>query len=151
MAQSLSQLYTHVVFSTKDRTGFLRNKKLRGEMHAYLVGTCNNLGSPSLIVGGVADHVHLLVRLSKNIAVATFVRELKRESSKWIKDKGPDLDKFHWQQGYGAFSISPGHKEDLTSYIATQEDHHTRETYQDEFRRLLGKYHIEYDEKYVWD
>jgi REP element-mobilizing transposase RayT len=124
MAQSLSQLYTHVVFSTKERFGFLRNRELRERMHAYLVGTCTNLESPSLIVGGAEDHVHLLVRLSKNIAVAEFVRELKRESSKWIKSQRDDLDKFHWQQGYGAFSISPGHVEKLIAYIRGQEEHH---------------------------
>ncbi|MBW3600734.1 MAG: IS200/IS605 family transposase, partial [Planctomycetes bacterium] len=123
MPQSLSQLYTHVVFSTKERYPYLHDDTVRSETHAYLVGTCRNLQSPSIIVGGVADHVHLLVRLSKNIAVAEFVRELKRESSKWVKQQAPNLDKFHWQQGYGAFSISPGHVEPLKEYIANQEEH----------------------------
>jgi putative transposase len=115
---------------------------------------CATLGcgiEPFQGFGGVADHVHLLVRLSKNIAIAEFVRELKRESSKWIKREAPALDKFHWQQGYGAFSISPGHVERLKEYIANQEEHHRTESFQDEFRRLLKKYKIEYDERYVWD
>jgi hypothetical protein len=76
---------------------------------------------------------------------------LKRESSKWLKEQSPDLASFYWQNGYGAFSISPGHVEKLMDYIATQEEHHKAETYQDEFRRLLTYYDIEYDEKYLWD
>jgi REP element-mobilizing transposase RayT len=151
MAQSLSQIYLHLVFSTKNRTPFLRDPPLRKEVHAYLAGTCRNLNSPSLIVGGVEDHVHVLLRLAKDMTVSTLVRELKRESSKWIKGLASDLAAFHWQQGYLAFSVSPSHVEPLRNYIAAQEDHHRRETFQEEFRRLLKKYRVEYDERYVWD
>jgi putative transposase len=79
------------------------------------------------------------------------IRELKRQSSKWIKEESPDLTSFYWQQGYGAFSISPSHLVALTAYIANQEKHHKSETFQDEFRRLLAKYKIDYDERHVWD
>jgi putative transposase len=151
MAQSLSQIYLHIVFSTKNRVPFLRDRTLRDRIHAYLAGTCRNLHSPSLVVGGVEDHVHLLLRLAKDLTVSILVRELKRESSKWIKGLAPDLSTFYWQQGYGAFSISPSHVEPLKKYIAAQEDHHRRETFQDEVRRLLKKYGVEYDERYVWD
>jgi REP element-mobilizing transposase RayT len=151
MGQSLSQIYLHVVFSTKNRVPFLHDRMLREKMHAYLAGTCRNLHSPSLIVGGVEDHVHLLLRLAKDLSVSVLVRELKRESSKWVKSLAPDLAGFYWQQGYGAFSISPAHVEPLREYIIKQEDHHRRETFQDEFRRLLKKYEVEYDERYVWD
>jgi REP element-mobilizing transposase RayT len=151
MPQSLSRIYLHLVFSTKNRTPYLKDKALRGKLHAYLAGTCHNLESPSLLVGGVEDHVHILCRFSKNLSVAQLVRELKRESSKWIKTLSPDLRSFHWQQGYGAFSISPSHVEILKKYIANQEEHHRRVPFQDEFRRLLKKYGIEYDERYVWD
>jgi REP element-mobilizing transposase RayT len=99
----------------------------------------------------VADHVHILCRLSKNLAAATLVRELKRESSKWVKAEVPALSAFAWQNGYGAFSVSPGHVPVLKDYIARQEEHHRRRSFQDEFRRLLQKYGIEYDERYVWD
>jgi putative transposase len=139
------------VFSTKNRQPFLQNPALRAEMHRYLGGTCRALDSPSLIVGGVADHVHLLCRLSRTHTVAEFIRELKRESSKWVKDKDAELADFHWQGGYGVFSISPAHVKALTAYIANQEEHHKKETYQDEFRRILTKYGVEYDERYVWD
>ncbi len=151
MAQSLVQIYLHLVFSTKQRTPYLQDAALRQRMHAYLAGICKNLDSPALTVGGVADHVHLLCRLSKTLELAVFLRELKRDSSKWIKSEAPALADFHWQNGYGAFSLSPSHVAPLRTYITRQEEHHQRETFQDEFRRLLRKYGIEYDERYVWD
>ena len=150
MSQSLSQVYLHVVFSTKNRARFLQDRNLRERTHAYLAGTCRNLDSPSIIAGGVEDHVHILCRLAKTLSVSDFIRELKRESSKWLKEQSPDFS-FFWQGGYGAFSISPGHVEDLKRYIANQEEHHKTETFQEEFRRLLRLYGIEFDEKYVWD
>jgi len=151
MSQSLSQVYLHIVFSTKNRIPFLQDKSVRQDLHSYMAGTCRNLESPSIIVGGVADHVHVLCRLAKTLTVSDLIREIKRESSKWTKEQSTDLANFYWQNGYGAFSISPSHVEALTTYIANQEEHHKTETFQDEFRRLLAKYHIEYDEKYVWD
>jgi REP element-mobilizing transposase RayT len=115
-----------------------------------LAGTCNRLESPSLKVGGVEDHVHVLCRFGRKMSIAELLRELKRESSKWAtREHG--LQDFEWQAGYGAFSVSPSHVEALTKYIVNQEEHHRRESFQDEFRRLLRKYGVEYDERYVWD
>ena len=151
MAQSLTQIYLHLIFSTKNRTPFLKDKATRDRVHAYLAGTCRNLGSPSLIVGGVEDHVHILCRFSKDLTVAQLIRKLKRESSKWIKALSAELKGFYWQQGYGAFSVSPSRVRLLKQYIAGQEDHHRRETFPDELRRLLAKYGVEYDERYLWD
>ncbi len=151
MSQSLAQIYLHIVFSTKNRKAFLQNRALRAELRSYLGGVCRNLDSPPLIVGGVADHVHVLCRLSRTHTIAEFIREMKRESSKWIKTKDAALGEFHWQDGYGAFSVSPSHVEALRKYIANQEEHHRTESFQDEFRRLLKKYGLEYDERYVWD
>jgi REP element-mobilizing transposase RayT len=151
MSQSLSQVYLHIVFSTKDRRPFLSDINLRKATHAYLAGICRNHDSPAVIIGGVEDHVHVLCRMGRTITIADLIRELKRESSKWVKEQSAKLGLFHWQAGYGAFSVSPSHVEPLKTYIATQEDHHRRETFQDEFRRLLKKYGIEYDERYVWD
>ena len=124
MGHSLGQIYLHVVFSTKNRHPFLQDAEVREKTHAYMVGTCRNLRSPSLIVGGVADHVHILCRLSRDLSAAVLVRELKRESSKWLKEQSADLAAFYWQNGYGAFSISPAHVEQLKEYIANQEEHH---------------------------
>jgi len=151
MPQSLVQIYLHIIFSTKHRRPFLEDKKVRERTHAYLVGACRNLECPSLIVGGVADHVHLLTRHSKNITVADFLRELKRQSSKWVKTIDPVLSAFHWQNGYGAFSVSPSQVEVVKSYIAKQEEHHLRRSFKDEFRWICEKYGVEIDERYVWD
>jgi putative transposase len=151
MPQSLVQIYLHIVFSTKNRARFFQNQAIRQTAHAYLAGACRNLDCPALIVGGAEDHVHILCRLGKIISVSVLIRELKRDSSKRIKEESPDLASFYWQQGYGAFSISPRDIDALKAYIANQEEHHKTETFQDEFRRLLAKYNIEYDERYVWD
>jgi len=151
MPQSLVQIYVHFVFSTKNRQPFLTDIDFRLRVHAYLAATMANLDSPALIVGGVADHVHVLSRLSKTHSVADLVRDLKRGSSNWIKQENATLGDFHWQAGYGAFSISPGHVETLTKYIAEQEMHHRNESFQEEFRRLCKKYGVALDERYVWD
>ncbi len=151
MPQSLAQIYLHLVFSTKHRASFLKDKNFRDRSHRYLAGICKNLHSPALIVGGAEDHVHLLCRLGKTVDIAALVRDLKRDSSKWIKNEQPQLAEFRWQQGYGAFSISPSHLDALTGYIANQEEHHQQESFQNEFRRLCGKYDLEIDERSVWD
>jgi len=151
MAQSLSQIYVHIVFSTKNRKPFLQHVPSRARLHKVLAKTCNNLDSACLEVGGVEDHVHLLCRLSKTSSASELIKELKRVSSAWVKSELSGLDDFYWQNGYGAFSISPSHVEALRKYIANQESHHRRESFQDEFRRLLRKYKIEFDERYVWD
>jgi putative transposase len=151
MSQSLTMIYLHLIFSTKLRKPLLSDKDLRTRTHAYLVGTCRNLDSPSLIVGGVEDHVHILCRFSKTLKLADLIRELKRESSKWLKTQAEELKDFYWQDGYGAFSISPGHVKSLKEYIAAQEEHHRKESFQEEFRRICAINGVEIDERYVWD
>ena len=151
MPQSLVQIYVHIVYSTKHRKPFLKDKEFRDRTQRYLAGTCKGLNCPALIVGGVEDHVHILCRFGKNVEIADLVRDLKRDSSKWVKAEQPRLAGFHWQRGYGAFSISPSHVEALKHYIFHQQDHHRRETFQDEFRRLCKKYGLAMDERYVWD
>ena len=151
MPQSLAEVYFHIVFSTKDRVPFLRDRTIRNEMHAYLVGACRNLKSPSLITGGVEDHVHILCRFGRTITIADLIKGLKTESSKWIKGKDRSLGDFHWQGGYGVFSTVPDRLPELRRYIATQEEHHRKESFKDEFRRLLKEHNVEYDERYVWD
>jgi REP element-mobilizing transposase RayT len=104
-----------------------------------------------LVISGVADHVHILCRLAKELGVSVLIRELKRSSSQWVKDQDSRMSDFYWQNGYGAFSVSPGHVDSLTKSIVSQEEHHRHESYQEEFRRLLRKYGITYDKRYVWD
>ena len=151
MSQSLSQIYLHVVFSTQERKPFLRELTRRKVMHKGLAKISNDLKCPCIEAGGVQDHVHLLCRLSKTLSAAEFIKEIKRGTSAWVKEQFPDLQEFYWQNGYGAFSVSPSHVDALQKYIQNQEQHHRQESFQDEFRRLLRKYEIEFDERYVWD
>ena len=151
MPQSLVQIYVHIVFSTKDRMPFLKDTVFRGRVHAYLAGICNKQDCPAIIVGGVADHVHLLCRLGKQIDISSLIREIKRDSSSWVKEEEPTLSVFFWQSGYGTFSVSSSHVDALKNYIRDQEEHHKTESFQDEFRRLCAKYGVPVDERYVWD
>lgn len=128
------------MFSTKNRAPLL--KGLEEKTHAYLVGACKNLASPSLVIGGVEDHVHILCRQSKNIALKDLVAEIKRESSKWIKLQGDQIGNFYWQSGYGALSVSPSHLGKLEQYIKNQPQHHAKVSFKEEFRRLCKKIRI---------
>lgn len=151
MPQSLSKIWTHLVFSTKERFPFLSDQTVRRDMHAYLATILKKNHCPTLLVGGVSDHVHALFVLSKNHSIASIVWAIKRSSSKWAKRQGAQLRKFHWQEGYGAFSVSQSEVERVRQYILNQETHHRRKTFQNEFRAFLKKYEIDFDERYVWD
>jgi len=150
MPQSLSYLLTHIVFSSKDRVPVL-DATVRPALHAYLATVARNADCECFRVGGVADHVHLAVRLSRTITMAQLVEELKTSSSKWLKPLSPSLASFAWQRGYGAFSVGPSDLNALLHYIDNQEEHHRTHTFQDEYRAFLNKYGIDYDERYVWD
>src|SRR5580698_2030342 len=147
MPQSLSKILVHTVFSTKDRRPFLRNKPLRDELHRYLGGILTNLECQPVIVGDVEDHVHLLCALSRTCTAAEMVKEVKRGSSLWLKTKNADLHDFAWQNGYGIFSIGFSQIKTVQNYIARQEEHHRKVSFQDEFRELLRRYEIEFDER----
>jgi len=151
MPQSLSAVYLHLVFSTKDRRPFLRDKTVRDALHAYMGGMSKTLDCPPLIVGGVEDHVHLLCRFARTITQAEWVKELKRISNGWLKEHGRDYADFEWQGGYADFSVSQSNLEQVKQYIASQEEHHRKTTFQDELRTLLRKHEIQFDERYVWD
>jgi REP element-mobilizing transposase RayT len=150
MPQSLSQVYVHLAFSTKHREPLLLTP-LRAQTHAYLATVLTNSDSPAIKVGGTSDHVHALFRLSKNTSLAEIVEEIKTSSSKWIKTKGRAMASFHWQSGYGGFSVSPADVVKVAEYIAQQETHHRAVSFQEEYRKLLQSHGIEYDQRYVWD
>jgi REP element-mobilizing transposase RayT len=150
MPQSLAQILVHVVFSTKNREPRL-DDGLRTELHAYTGGIVANLSGTLLKAGSVADHIHLLVAHPRTCALAELVQEIKTGTSKWLKTKDARLTLFHWQNGYGAFSISPSHRPSLEAYIENQAEHHRKVSFQEEYRRLLKKYAIAFDERYVWD
>jgi putative transposase len=151
MPQSLANVLLHIVFSTKQRRALFQNPDLRDEMHRYLAGISMRLKCPAIIVGGTTDHVHLLANQSRTIALAEWIKELKRASSLWAKEKSPEWDLFQWQAGYGAFSVSQSQKSRVEDYVRSQEEHHRQSSFQDEFRELLRKHNIAFDEQYVWD
>ena len=151
MAQSLARLWTHLIFSTKERYPFLSEPAVRADMHAYLATVLRTHDCPTLEVGGCDDHVHALFALSRNHSIAQIVKEIKRTSSAWIKTVERRYSKSRWQNGYGAFSVSQSHVNKVRSYILHQEQHHCRKTFQNEFRAFLKRYEIEYDERYLWD
>lgn len=148
MPQSLSFLLVHIVFSTKDRRPLI-NESVRCELHAYLATIARDKKCDCLRVGGVADHVHLAVRLHATKSLAKLVEELKTSSSKWMKAQS--VEAFAWQRGYGAFSVGPADAGALIQYIEQQEPHHCKRDFQQEMRAFFEKYHVAFDEKYVWD
>ncbi len=150
MSQSLSQLYVHLVFSTKDRVPLLK-PDVSLALHAYLAGIFDRIGSHALKIGSSVDHVHSLFSLSKSVALCDAVELVKTGSSKWLKTQGRSFREFHWQAGYGGFSVSQSEVPRVIEYIVDQPEHHRRITFQDEFRQFLKKYQVAYDERYVWD
>jgi putative transposase len=151
MPQSLARIWLHIVFSTKDRYPYLQNADIRDEMFRMLGHHARELGCPPARVGGWNDHVHILCGHSRTITVAKLIEELKTETSKWVKQRAPDLCAFHWQGGYGAFSVSQSNCEAVIKYIEDQAKHHARMGYQDEFRAICARHCVEIDERYVWD
>jgi REP element-mobilizing transposase RayT len=147
MPQSLSRVLIHLVFSTKNRMPYIAADR-RDRTFAYLVGALNALDCPAIEVGGMPDHVHLLFGLSRTRSVSEVVGEIKKESSKWAKAEV--LPDFFWQNGYGAFSVSPSNVDRVQAYIVNQEQHHRGRTFQDEFRELLRRHGIDWNERYVW-
>ena len=149
MGQSLARLLVHSVFSTKERRPFVRSEEVRTEIYAYIAGILRNLQSPSIIIGGAEDHIHILSALSKNVALSELIGRIKGSSSKRLKEKG--IHGFAWQNGYGAFSVSESQVAAVTAYIANQAEHHRQFSFQDEVRQLLKRHHTAFDERYVWD
>lgn len=150
MPQSLASILVHLVFSTKHRQPLIK-PEIEEELFKYLCGILRKYESPVIAINGVADHVHILIALSRKIALSGLLEEVKKSSSKWIKTKGENYRNFYWQNGFGAFSIGQSAVEALKEYIAKQKEHHRKKTFQDEFREFLKLYNIEYDERYVWD
>ncbi|NBD39280.1 MAG: IS200/IS605 family transposase [Verrucomicrobia bacterium] len=150
MPQSLSHIAVHFVFSTKNRIPWL-SAELRPKLHAYLANVSRNLGCSCYKVGGVEDHVHMAVRLSRTLSAAGLVEKAKTASSRWLKTNGNGWQAFSWQRGYAAISVDPNGINAVSHYIATQENHHREVSFQDEYRALLRESGIEFKEKYMWD
>ena len=149
MPQSLSNILLHLVFSTKNREPLIL-PELESELHAYIAAIHKSMDCPLLKIGGTENHLHILCRLERGVTVSKLLEEVKKSSSKWIKGKDEGLAGFAWQAGYGAFSIGMSNVEALETYITRQKTHHQRRSFEDEYRELLTKYGVEWDERYVW-
>ncbi len=150
MSQSLACMLVHVIFSTKNRQPFIQQGTMP-ELFAYMAGTARGCASHVYEIGGVEDHVHVLLTLPRTLALCKLVEELKKSSSKWIKTKGHIYADFCWQHGYGGFSVSQSEVEKVRRYIRNQRQHHAKMTFQDEYRCFLNRYNVAFDERYVWD
>ena len=146
MAQTFAQVLLHVVFSTKQRRGSLKDA-WRDELFVYMGGIVRILGGKALLINGVADHVHLLLSLPANVALADAMRVLKARSSAWVRGRDPT---FGWQSGYAALSVSQSKAAQVRRYIAAQQQRHRRIRFEDEFVSLLKRHRMEYDERYLW-
>ena len=150
MAQSLSKILLHVIFSTKNRTKLILSE-FENELHGYIASICRAYKSNAYKVGGTENHIHIACSLSRTITVAKLLEEVKKNSSKWIKDKSPRCSMFSWQAGYSVFSLGQSQLNTLIKYIDNQKEHHKSKTYKEELLEILKKYEIEYDERYLWE
>ncbi len=150
MPQSLSNVLIHIVFSTKNRSNWIM-PEIESELYPYLAKSFQSLNCPALIIGGTENHLHILCRRSRTITISKLVEKVKTGSSKWMETKGAQFAQFSWQNVYGAFSIGFSNLPALTTYIKEQKKHHENKTFEEEYRALLLKYKIEFDEQYVWD
>jgi putative transposase len=150
MPQSLAAILIHVIFSTKNREPLIL-PEIEPELFPYMATACQSANSSAILINGTTDHVHMLVNLGRKTAIADLVEEVKSSSSGWIKSKGPQFERFYWQNGYGAFSIGQSGENALKEYIANQKAHHRIKTFQEEYRKFLQRYELKYDERYVWD
>jgi REP element-mobilizing transposase RayT len=150
MPQSLARLHVHLVFSTKLRSRLISDG-VRDALHRYMSAVLSNLGCPVLLVNSVEDHVHVLFELGRTVALSDAVEEVKKSSSKWIKSQGPEFRRFAWQSGYGAFAVSASSVPAVRDYVADQRRHHRRRSFEEEYRGLLERHGVKFDERYLWD
>ena len=150
MSQSLAQIYVHIIFSTKERYPFI-DEMIEPELFAYMGDTIKRCQGVPFLINGTADHIHVLSSLPRTMSLSKYIEDIKRNSSRWIKTKDTQYEKFAWQSGYGAFSVSSSQKNSVMRYIAEQKQHHKRTKFEEEFVAFLEKYKIEYDKKYLWN
>jgi REP element-mobilizing transposase RayT len=150
MPGTYTNLLYHLVFSTKNRIPLI-SKNLQADLYAYIGGIVRGEGGKLLEIGGMPDHVHLLVKLKPSVSLSIMLNRIKAKSSKWINQEKLKLRKFGWQEGYAAFSVSESQVTKVRPYIQNQITHHRRQSFQEEFRALLVKHGIEFEERYLWD
>jgi putative transposase len=149
MANTWTCLHYHIVFSTRNREPWLKGE-LKGRAWAYIAGIAWQNEMQPVRIGGMADHIHLLLGLKPVVSVSDAVKQIKGGSSKWVKAELPGCKSFSWQDGYGAFCVSKSQVPVIDTYIREQEEHHKTKTFQEEFRALLERHEVKYDERYLW-
>lgn len=149
MAQSLSKLYLHIIFHVKNSSPII-NIDEEKELYAYIGSIIKDNESIPIVINGVQDHIHILCIMSKNIALAKLVEEIKRHSSRWIKTKSSYYSSFGWQGGYAGFSVSPALHDKTKGYIQKQKEHHKKMTFKEEYLLFLKEYDIDFNETYLW-
>jgi len=150
MSQSLSQLYVHVIFHIKYNSVSIRAED-ENELYAYIGGIIKANQSLPIKINGTENHLHILAIMSKNISLAKFVEEIKRNSSRWIKMKGGHYSLFAWQGGYAGYSVSQTKLKVVEKYIENQKEHHKQEAFEDEYLKFLREHNISFDEKHIWE
>lgn len=149
MAHSYTSILIHYIFSTKNREKIITNE-LQERLWPYMGGIARENNMKALAIGGIEDHIHLLISLPATLSIAKAIQLLKGGSSKWVHDRFPDHNNFKWQEGYGAFSVNISHADDTIAYIKRQKEHHRKKSFQEEYVSFLKKHGIDYDERYVW-
>jgi len=150
MANTYTRIYIHIVFTVKGRQNLIE-KKWKDDLYKYICGIVNGKEQKVYAIGGIADHIHILISIKPDIAISDLVRDIKANSSKWINEKRMVKGKFHWQEGFGAFSSTQSQLDTIIAYINNQENHHQKKTFKDEYFDFLQKFNIEYDEKYLFE
>ncbi len=150
MANTYTRIYIHIVFTVKGRQNLIE-KKWKDDLYKYICGIVNGKEQKVYAIGGIADHIHILISIKPDIAISDLVRDIKANSSKWINEKRMVKGKFQWQEGFGAFSSTQSQLDTIIAYINNQENHHQKKTFKDEYFDLLQKFNIEYDEKYLFE
>jgi len=150
MPQSLARLHIHLIFSTKHREPTL-HEDVRDSLHRYMATVLQNIDCPPVLINSASDHVHILFELGRTVSVSTAVEEVKKTSSKWIKTQGKKFTRFAWQAGYGAFAVSESNVAPVRKYIAGQQEHHRKKSFQEEYRAFLKRHNVAFDEQHVWD
>ncbi len=150
MANTYTQIYIQIVFSVKGRQNLIQNN-WKDELHKYICGIINAKEQKAYAIGGVSDHIHILISMKPDISISDLVRDIKANSSKWINENDFITGKFQWQQGFGAFSYSKSQLDNVIKYINNQEKHHQKQTFKDEYFELLQKFDIEFNEKYLFE
>jgi REP element-mobilizing transposase RayT len=152
MSESVGNVLVHFTYSTKNRKPWLKDASIRSELYDYNAAILRDkVDSPAILINGVEDHIHVLCALSRQFTIRDVIKESKTETTRWIRRQGLSYMRFRWQAGDGVFVVSPSDVEQVKRYVAEQEQHHRRMSFQDEFREMCKRHGIQVDEQYAWD